>query len=60
MKMRAWEMVGKQRIPGKSGKDVTGLRGQFFVTTSQLVKGGHEMRKERWAREDKAGPNKPR
>ena len=53
-------MVGKQRIPGKSGKDVTGLRGQFFVTTSQLVKGGHEMRKERWAREDKAGPNKPR
>lgn len=54
-------MVEKQRIPGKSGKDATGLRDRFFVTASQLVRGQDpEMRKEKWAREDKAGPNKSR
>lgn len=43
-----------------SGKDVTGLRDQkFFVTASHLVRGeDHEMRKEKWTGEDKAGPNK--
>lgn len=61
MKIRAGKMVEKQRIPGKSGKDVTGLRDRFFVTASQLVRGeDHEMRKEKWAKEDKAGLNKSR
>lgn len=46
MKIRAWKVVEKQRIPAKNGKDVTGLRDLFFVTTSQLVRReDHEMRK---------------
>lgn len=52
-------MVGKQKILSKSGKDITGLRGQFFVMASELVRGEDpEVRKEKWVRGDKAGPNK--
>lgn len=61
VKIRASRMVEKQRIPGKSGKDVTGLRDRLFVTASQLVRReDREMRTEKWAREDRAGPNKSR